>query len=76
MGVVEQWIYRGGDRVPAISLKRSRPGWTANILNTSGISCVALDVDEELTLDEAKTWAVAGLQLMGWEVLDGKAAEN
>jgi hypothetical protein len=66
MGLQEQWIMKVGP-APACSLRRNGADWTASLLNTSGISAVALDIDDA-TLEEAKLACECALSGMGWGV--------
>ncbi len=70
MGLEEQWILRV-QNAPVCSLKaiarvkRGRCSWTASLLCTTGISTIALDLDDA-TLEQAQAAAEAQLRAMGW----------
>ena len=73
MGTTEQWLLRAGT-APACALKRTGPrpckshpatSWTASLLNLSGISAVAIDVDSA-TLEQAQQACEQQLRAMGW----------
>lgn len=70
MGLEAQWLFRP-DKKPLCSLKADgATGWTASLLNASGISVAMLDIDDA-PLDIARIECEQVLRTMGWEWASG-----